>query len=41
MQLHLHWSYVYAFDIGYLGPNIFQAVTLIAISKQLRLEHLM
>jgi hypothetical protein len=27
----LHWSHVYAFDIGHLGPNIFQAVTLIAI----------
>jgi hypothetical protein len=27
----LHRSYVYAFDIGILGPNISQAVTLIAI----------
>jgi hypothetical protein len=31
MQLHLHWSYVYAFDIGILEPNISQGVTLIAI----------
>jgi hypothetical protein len=31
MQLHLHWAYVFAFDIGNLGPNISQAVTLTAI----------
>jgi hypothetical protein len=31
MQLHLHQAYVYAFDIDNLGPNISQAVTLIAI----------
>jgi hypothetical protein len=32
VRLHLHWSYVYAFDIGHPGPNNFQAVTLIAIN---------
>jgi hypothetical protein len=31
MQFHLHWTYVYAFEKGILGPNISQAVTLIAI----------
>jgi hypothetical protein len=30
--LHLHWTYVYAFDIGNLGPNMSQAVTKIAIN---------
>jgi hypothetical protein len=28
--LHLHQTYVYVFDIDNLGPNISQAVTLIA-----------
>jgi hypothetical protein len=28
--LHPHWSYVYAFGLGKVGPNISQAATLTA-----------
>ncbi len=31
MRLHLHRTHVYVFDIDKFGPNISQAVTLIAI----------